>query len=181
MRTVVVRVEPNRAHHFVDDLLGFAATGGYRRLYSRHVTRQASRYRPMLTGVGPRPEGGQRPLYPTRGTSAGTRCPVLTPAQVQQVLDGCCVPAGSGTWSGSLARLRDRLLFATLAHTGMRLGEALSLRHHDVHVGAGDTPYVEVVPRQDHPHGARVVRRSDPTNGRVLLQRRPLAWQRCPR
>lgn len=131
-------------------------TGGYRRLYSRHVTRQASRYRPMLTGVGPRPEGGQRPLYPTRGTSAGTRCPVLTPAQVQQVLDGCCVPAGSGTWSGSLARLRDRLLFATLAHTGMRLGEALSLRHHDVHVGAGDTPYVEVVPRQDHPHGARV-------------------------
>ena len=51
---------------------------------------------------------------------------------------------------------RDRLLFALLAETGLRIGEALSLRHVDWHAGRGDTPYVEVVPRQDHPHGARV-------------------------
>lgn len=131
-------------------------TAGYRRLYSRHVSRQASRYRPMLAGVGPRRESSERPVYPTRGPVLGTRCPVLTPTQVQAILDGCCTPAGAGAWSGSVARLRDRLLFATLAHTGMRLGEALSLRHQDVHVGAGETPFVEVVPRQDHPHGARV-------------------------
>ena len=131
-------------------------SGGYRRLYSRHVSRQAARYRPMLTGIGPVRDAGQRPVYPTRASTVVTRCPVLTPAQVATILDGCCVPAGGGTWSGSLARLRDRLLFATLAHTGMRLGEALSLRHNDIHVGAGDTPYLEVIPRQDHPHGARV-------------------------
>ena len=38
----------------------------------------------------------------------------------------------------------------------MRLGEALSLRHHDCCTGAGDVPHLDVVPRQDHPHGARV-------------------------
>ncbi|MFF3336268.1 hypothetical protein ACFYWX_43335 [Streptomyces sp. NPDC002888] len=56
-------------------------------------------------------------------------------------------------WSGSV---RDRLLFATLSETGMRLGECLSLKHCDWHVGRGRTPFVEVVPRQDHPAGVRV-------------------------
>lgn len=51
--------------------------------------------------------------------------------------------------------VRDRLLFATLAETGMRLGEASSLRHHDFHLGTGATPYIEVAGRQDHPRGAR--------------------------
>jgi site-specific recombinase XerD len=80
--------------------------------------------------------------------------PILTPAQIEAVLDACAVfdPAAGG-WRG---RVRDRLLFATLAETGMRLGEALSLKHCDWHVGRGGTPFVEVVPRQDHPAGARV-------------------------
>ena len=38
----------------------------------------------------------------------------------------------------------------------MRLGEALALKHRDWHTGLGDTPFVEVVPREDHPHGLRV-------------------------
>jgi integrase len=38
----------------------------------------------------------------------------------------------------------------------MRLGEALALQHRDWHTGLGDTPFVEVVPREDHPHGLRV-------------------------
>jgi integrase/recombinase XerD len=38
----------------------------------------------------------------------------------------------------------------------MRLGECLSTRHCDWHVGRGATPFIEVVPRQDHPAGARV-------------------------
>ena len=38
----------------------------------------------------------------------------------------------------------------------MRLGECLSTRHCDWHVGRGDTPFIDVVPRQDHPAGARV-------------------------
>jgi hypothetical protein len=38
----------------------------------------------------------------------------------------------------------------------MRLGEALALQHRDWHTGLGDTPFIEVVPREDHPHGLRV-------------------------
>ncbi len=44
---------------------------------------------------------------------------ILTADQVQAILDAC-------------GRLRDRLLFAVLYDTGMRVGEALGLRHEDV-------------------------------------------------
>ena len=47
------------------------------------------------------------------------------------------------------------LLSALLAESGS-LGEALALQHRDWHTGLGDTPFVEVVPREDHPHGLRV-------------------------
>ena len=43
---------------------------------------------------------------------------ILAPAEVQAILDAC-------------ERLRDRLLFAVLYDTGMRIGEALGLRHED--------------------------------------------------
>jgi len=56
---------------------------------------------------------------------------VLAPAEVQSVLDGC-------------VRLRDRLLFAVLHDTGMRIGEALGLRHED---WAAAEREVAVVPR----------------------------------
>ncbi|HBW21035.1 MAG: tyrosine-type recombinase/integrase [Streptosporangiaceae bacterium] len=80
--------------------------------------------------------------------------PLLTPLQVEAILDGCARwDAACGEWTGSV---RDRLMFATLAETGMRLGECLSTRHCDWHAGRGGTPFIEVVPRQDHPAGARV-------------------------
>lgn len=44
---------------------------------------------------------------------------VLTVLEVQAILDAC-------------TRLRDRLLFALLFETGMRIGEALGLRHDDI-------------------------------------------------
>lgn len=44
---------------------------------------------------------------------------VLTAGEVQAILDSC-------------TRLRDRLLFAVLYDTGMRIGEALGLRHEDL-------------------------------------------------
>ena len=50
---------------------------------------------------------------------------VLTPQQVQAILDAC-------------EHLRDRLLFALLLDTGVRIGEALGLRHEDLDV-AGRT------------------------------------------
>ncbi len=53
---------------------------------------------------------------------------------------------------GSGATSRDRL---RTPGEGLRLGEALGLQHQDWRTGRGDTPFIEVVPR-DHPHGVRV-------------------------
>ncbi|MGC8626532.1 MAG: tyrosine-type recombinase/integrase, partial [Acidimicrobiales bacterium] len=63
---------------------------------------------------------------------------VLAPAEVQAVLDAC-------------QRLRDRLLFAVLHDTGMRIGEALGLRHEDWAAPEGE---VKVVARAND-NGAR--------------------------
>jgi site-specific recombinase XerD len=121
------------------------------RLY--RLGRRSARYLPGLTHLA-RGRGQRRPVVRLRSPAAGRPTPVLQPAQVQAILDGCARwDDATGEWVGSV---RDRLLFATLAETGMRLGEALSTRHCDWHVGRGDTPFIEVVPRQDHPAGARV-------------------------
>jgi integrase/recombinase XerD len=63
---------------------------------------------------------------------------VLTVDETQAILDAC-------------QRLRDRLLFALLYDTGMRVGEALGLRHEDL---AAAEREVTVVPR-DNDNGAR--------------------------
>jgi site-specific recombinase XerD len=63
---------------------------------------------------------------------------VLTPVEVQAVLDGC-------------DRLRDRLLFAVLYDTGMRIGEALGLRHNDIAAAEREV----TVRRRDNDNGAR--------------------------
>ena len=124
----------------------------YRRLYGSTGKRGRSRYQPMLAGVAHGRER-DRPIYtPRKGNRRTT--PVLLPGQVRLVLDSCCVQGEDG-WSGSLAALRDRLYFAVLAETGCRLGEGLSLKHCDFHIGAGGTPWIDFEPRQDHPHGAR--------------------------
>ena len=108
------------------------------------------RYRPMLAHLEGRRDRRASPLR--LRTSAPGPPPVLSPAQVGAILDGCaCFERERGEWHGSL---RDRLLFATLAETGVRLGEALCLTHADWHVGRGQTPFVEVMPRA-HPHGQR--------------------------
>ncbi|MGH3858575.1 tyrosine-type recombinase/integrase [Actinokineospora sp.] len=82
------------------------------------------------------------------------RPPLLLPEQIQSIMDGCAVvDPGTGEWQGNS---RDRLLFALLAETGMRLGEALGLRISDFVMGRGGTPFIEIVPREDNPNGARV-------------------------
>ncbi|WP_345581587.1 tyrosine-type recombinase/integrase, partial [Nonomuraea rosea] len=63
---------------------------------------------------------------------------VLTVAEAQAVLDAC-------------ERLRDRLLFALLYDSGMRIGEVLGLRHEDI---AAAEREVTVVPRVNA-NGAR--------------------------
>ncbi len=111
---------------------------------------RSGRYRPMLAYL----EGGRgRRGSPLRLRSlAPAPPPVLTPVQVEAILEGCArFEPERGEWRGSL---RDRLLFATLAETGVRVGEALCLKHADWHAGRGETPFIEVVPRE-HPHGQR--------------------------
>ena len=84
--------------------------------------------------------------------AGGRRC--CCPSEIQAILDGCAVPdPATGEWVGNL---RDRLLFALLAETGMRLGEVLGMRISDFVMGRGGTPYVEIVPRADNANGARV-------------------------
>jgi integrase len=133
-----------RYHHFngVE-----AASRLYERVFSgRHA------YKPMLEHLARRRGHERRVVRVSRPRPATP--PTLTPEQVALILDACASwdPAARG-WRGSV---RDRLLWALLAESGMRLGEALALQHRDWHTGLGDTPFVEVVPREDHPHGLRV-------------------------
>lgn len=53
---------------------------------------------------------------------------------------------------GACDRLRDRFLFALLAETGMRIGQALGLRHCDF---ISREKRVVIVPRTDNANGAR--------------------------
>lgn len=125
----------------------------YDRLFTARRQWKRSRYIPFQDGIGPRSDR-DRPIYQVR-QHGGQDTPVLLPAQVGTILDGCASASAAGPWSGPVAGLRNRLLFAVLAETGMRLGEALSLRHHDLHISGGSTPYMDVAARQDHPHGVR--------------------------
>ncbi len=77
--------------------------------------RRPTSWRPFLHHVSK----GQPAVSRTIGLKAARRHPsVLGVSEVQAILDGC-------------DRLRDRLLFALLFDTGMRVGEALGLRHED--------------------------------------------------
>ena len=108
-------------------------------------------YKPMLEHVA-RKRGRQRPVIRVRA-SRHVPPPVLSPGQIEAICDACArFDAASGQWTG---QVRDRLLWSLLAETGLRLGEALGLQHRDWHTGRGDTPFIEVVPRE-HPHGVRV-------------------------
>ena len=110
--------------------------------------------RGLLAHLDGRSIPGPSSLVRVRGTRHRGQPPLLLPQQIQHILDGCAViDAGSGEWAGNL---RDRLLFALLAETGMRLGELLGMRINDFVMGRGGTAYVEVVPRADNPNGARV-------------------------
>ena len=76
----------------------------------------ATSYRPFLHHVSKR--GGERRR--TIKLKAPQHLPkVLTVQQVQAILDAC-------------EHLRDRLLFALMLDTGVRVGEALGLRHEDI-------------------------------------------------
>lgn len=97
--------------------------------------RRSTAWRPFLHHISKsRPE----PRQVIRVRAAAKHPRVLRPGEVQAILDGC-------------DRLRDRLLFAVLHDSGMRVGEALGLRHED---WAAAEREVSVVPRRND-NGAR--------------------------
>ena len=110
--------------------------------------------RGLLSHLDGRRNEQQSSLVRVRTIKRSDRPPLLLPDQVQAILDGCAVyDRQTGEWQGNL---RDRFLFALLAETGMRLGEALGMRVNEFVMGRGSTAYVQVVPREDNPNDARV-------------------------
>jgi len=78
----------------------------------------ATSFRPFLQHITKNTERRRRTI---KLSSAPPRPRVLTTAEAQTILDAC-------------DHLRDRLLFALLLDTGMRIGEALGLRHADLDI-----------------------------------------------
>jgi integrase/recombinase XerD len=89
----------------------------------------------MLKGFAPQRPRGRPGRLPER-----RRLPrVLSLSQVEAILR-------------AQRRLRDRFLFALLFQTGMRVGQALGLRHEDVVTWENR---IEIVCREDNANGAR--------------------------
>jgi integrase/recombinase XerD len=124
----------------------FHARGGVVLAESLVAWRRVPRgsYKPFLHHVT-----AGRPI-PTRPIKlkAPRRLPgSLTVAEVTTILAAC-------------TRLRDRFLFALLAETGMRIGQALGLRHADF---VSRRREVTIVPRGDNDNGARAKTRTTTT------------------
>ena len=92
-------------------------------------------FRPMLQGFAPLRSRGRPGRLPQR-----RRLPrALSLSEVEAILR-------------AQQRVRDRLLFALLFQTGMRIGQALGLRHEDVVTWENR---IEIVCRDDNANGAR--------------------------
>jgi integrase len=110
--------------------------------------------RGLLAHLDARSAPGPSSLVRVRRGRRRDRPPLLLPREIQAILDGCAVfDLVAGEWTGNL---RDRLVFGLLAESGARLGEALGMRISDFVMGRGGTPYLEIVPREGNPNGARV-------------------------
>jgi len=96
----------------------------------------ATSYKPFLQHVA---KTGPRRRRVVTLAAEPRRPRVLSVGEVQAVLDAC-------------AHLRDRLLFAVLLDTGVRVGEALGLRHEDMAVAEQQV----VVRPRDNDNRARV-------------------------
>jgi len=86
------------------------------RPFLQHISKNTPQRRRTIALPAPRP-----------------RPQVLTTVEAQAILDAC-------------QHLRDRLLFVLLLDTGMRIGEALGLRHEDLHLAER---HVVVMPRRN--------------------------------
>ncbi|WP_460359498.1 tyrosine-type recombinase/integrase [Mycobacterium sp. ZZG] len=106
-------------------------------------------WRPLLAHLGSRPERTRRIRLRADKQLPST----LDEQQVAAVLESC-------------QRLRDRLLFTVLAETGLRIGEALGLRHEDIDAAS----CVVAVVGRTNANGARAKSgsRQVPVPGRLI-------------
>jgi integrase len=102
-------------------------------------SRPAGRYVPMLAHIRRAAPGRYSPLRITAQRKAPR---TLTPDEVSRALAAC-------------TRARDRFLVSLLDESGLRIGEALGLRHEDLSLRRAE---VRVVPREDNDNHARVKR-----------------------
>ena len=139
--TAVVRSAATVNRHLAA-LFGFydfhARSGGVGVAAELVAWRRGSRgsYKPFLHGIA---SSGPVRLRPVR-LRAPRRLPVVLGVEETAVILAACI------------RLRDRFLFALLAETGMRVGQALGLRHEDV---VSRRREVRIVLRADNANGAR--------------------------
>ena len=105
----------------------------------RRVSRGS--YKPFLHHVT---KGRPIPVRPVKLHVPRRSPATLEPEQIVAVLAAC-------------ENLRDRFLFSLLAETGMRVGQALGLRHSDF---VSRKREVHIVPRADNANGARAKARS---------------------
>jgi integrase/recombinase XerD len=100
-----------------------------------YLSARGSSYKPFLHGIA----GGKQRGRPGRLAAPKRRPHALTPVQLAQII-------------AAQTRLRDRLLFALLGLCGLRIGQALGLRHEDLRPWSRS---LELVPRDDNANGAR--------------------------
>jgi len=105
----------------------------------RRVSRGS--YKPFLHHVT---KGRPIPVRPVKLIVPRRSPATLEPEQIVAILAAC-------------EHLRDRFLFSLLAETGMRVGQALGLRHSDF---VSRKREVHIVPRADNANGARAKSRA---------------------
>lgn len=100
-----------------------------------YLSARGPSYKPFLHGIA----GGRQQSRPGRLAAPRQPPKALSPVQLAQII-------------AAQTRLRDRLLFALLGLSGLRIGQALGLRHEDLEPWARS---LELVPRDDNANGAR--------------------------
>ncbi|MGW2370188.1 tyrosine-type recombinase/integrase [Streptomyces sp. NPDC001667] len=97
-------------------------------------------------------DGGRDRRVVGRRRGPHTPPPFLTPRQITVIKDDAA-RLDDGIWAGDV---RFRLLWTLLEETGLRIAEALLLRHRDWKPGTGTTALIEVQPREDQRRRLRV-------------------------
>jgi integrase len=124
------------------------------RQFYEHVQGGAGNNRRRYSSFPGHLGGGQNRRVIGRRRDPHSPPPFLTPRQIAVIKsDAAQFDRDSARWRGDL---RMRLFWTLLEETGLRLAEALLLRHGDWQPGTGTTAYLEVQPCEDPRRRLRV-------------------------